>query len=223
MKNATLYVFNSAQEAEEFSLQRIVDRSSSERFDMLMKLIRLLSVIKAGNVLGSDKPTDSYTRTSFQNSQFQLFLKTLFEEGVRYLVAGDLASTFHGLNRATDIIELYVEDTIENRKKLRAAFIKNEMGDFEPLERIEFIPGWTFFHLNNGFRLDIMTSLKGLENVSFDECFQMAVEVDIEGIPVRFLHYNHLIESKKAANRPKDQIDIIELEKIHNFTQKNSP
>ena len=31
---------------------------------------------------------------------------------------------------------------------------------------------------------------------------------------VRFLHINHLIASKKAANRPKDQIDVIYLEKI---------
>ena len=37
---------------------------------------------------------------------------------------------------------------------------------------------------------------------------------EIEGIPVRFLHYNHLIECKKAAGRPGDLLDIEELEKI---------
>lgn len=157
------------------------------------------------------------------DEEFINFWRALYGEGVRYIMVGGFATNLHGFARVTNDIDLWLEDTIENRKRLRAAFVKNEMGDFEPLERIEFIPGWTFFHLNNGFRLDIMTAIKGLEDISFDECFNMSAVVDIEGIPVRFLHYNHLIESKKAANRPKDQIDVIELEKIHNFTQKNSP
>lgn len=37
---------------------------------------------------------------------------------------------------------------------------------------------------------------------------------NIGSVLVPFLHINHLIESKKAANRPKDQIDVIYLEKI---------
>jgi hypothetical protein len=31
---------------------------------------------------------------------------------------------------------------------------------------------------------------------------------------VPFLHINQLLANKKAGSRPKDQIDIIELEKI---------
>lgn len=31
---------------------------------------------------------------------------------------------------------------------------------------------------------------------------------------IPFLHINQLIENKKAVNRPKDQLDVIELEKI---------
>ena len=31
---------------------------------------------------------------------------------------------------------------------------------------------------------------------------------------IPFLHINHLIEAKKAANRPKDQVDVLALEKI---------
>jgi hypothetical protein len=42
----------------------------------------------------------------------------------------------------------------------------------------------------------------------------MASIADIEGVAVPFLHINHLIENKKVVNRPKDQIDVIELEKI---------
>lgn len=66
----------------------------------------------------------------------------------------------------------------------------------------------------NGLRLDIMVSMKGLEGYSFDECLEMASIADIDGVQVPFLHINQLIANKKAVNRPKDQLDVIELERI---------
>ena len=60
-----------------------------------------------------------------------------------------------------------------------------------------------------------MTSIKGLENKTFDELFIDSNETDIDGVPVKFLDYNNLIIAKKASNRPKDQLDIEELEKIN--------
>ena len=37
---------------------------------------------------------------------------------------------------------------------------------------------------------------------------------EMEKIQVPFLHIKQLIQNKKAVNRPKDQIDVMELEKI---------
>ena len=88
------------------------------------------------------------------------------------------------------------------------------MGDYFMMDRMQFVPGWSDFTLNNGLKLDIMTSMKGLENYSFDECFQMATIAEIENVKVPFLHINQLIANKKAVNRSKDQIDVMELEKI---------
>ena len=56
--------------------------------------------------------------------------------------------------------------------------------------------------------------MKGLEGYSFDECLQMATIAEIENVKVPFLHINHLIANKKAINRSKDQLDVMELEKI---------
>jgi hypothetical protein len=146
------------------------------------------------------------------------FWQQLAKENVRYIMLGGFATNFHGYSRATDDMDLWLDDTLENRKKLRQAIKNHGSGDYEPLERIQFIPGWTELRLRSGFRLDLMTRVKGLENLSFDECYNMAVVAEIEGVTVRFLHYNHLIESKKAANRLKDQLDVQELEKIHNIS-----
>lgn len=81
-------------------------------------------------------------------------------------------------------------------------------------ERMQIVPGWTSFNLNNGYKLDLMTGMKGLEDFSFDECFSMATEAEILDLKIPFLHINHLIANKKAVNRPKDQLDVIYLEKI---------
>lgn len=43
---------------------------------------------------------------------------------------------------------------------------------------------------------------------------------EILDLKVPFLHINHLIANKKAVNRPKDQIDVIELEKIVKIKQE---
>lgn len=86
---------------------------------------------------------------------------------------------------------------------------------------MQFVPGWTNFQLNMGFLLDVMVQVKGLEHIGFEECFKYAVVTEIEGIPVRFLHYNHLITCKKAAGRPRDLSDIEELEKIKNASVGN--
>jgi hypothetical protein len=128
-------------------------------------------------------------------------------------MVGGFATNLHGYHRYTGDVDLYIDDTLENRKKLREVFKDLDLGDFRSLETMQFVPGWTDFQLENGIRMDLMTSLKGV-NLSFDECYQQAPVAEIEGIMVPFLHINHLLANKKAVFRPKDQLDVIELEKI---------
>jgi predicted nucleotidyltransferase len=133
---------------------------------------------------------------------------------VRYIMVGGYATNLHGFQRFTGDLDIWIEDTPENRRRLRQAFTECGMGDYYMLETMQFVPGWTDFHLPNGLRLDILVDMKGLEGYSFEECLNMASIADIDGIQVPFLHLNQLISNKKAVNRPKDQIDVIELERI---------
>ena len=149
------------------------------------------------------------------------FWKCLHQNEVRYIMVGGFAINLHGYSRATKDIDVWIEDTLDNRKRLRKALKEQGSGDYEPIERMQFVPGWTNFHLNMGFLLDVMVQVKGLEDIGFEECFNYAVVAEIEGVPVRFLHYNHLITCKRAAGRPRDLSDIEELEKIRNATNGN--
>jgi predicted nucleotidyltransferase len=60
-----------------------------------------------------------------------------------------------------------------------------------------------------------MTSVKGLENKTFEQLLEKAYIAEINDIPVYFIDYENLIIAKKAANRPKDILDIEELEKLN--------
>jgi hypothetical protein len=148
------------------------------------------------------------------------FWKRLNENAVRYIMIGGFATRFHGFNRSTDDLDMWLDDTLQNRKNLRKAFADLGYGDFGSLETMEFVPGWTSFYIGGGIELDILTKMEGLQALTFDECLNVASIADLEGIKVPFLHINHLIENKKTVNRPKDQVDVIELEKIRKIREK---
>lgn len=148
--------------------------------------------------------------------------KCLNQCGVRYIMVGGLATTLHGFSRTTEDVDIWLEDTPANRQCLRAAFNCSGYGDVPALETMEFIPGWTSFYIAKGIELDIMTSMKGLEELTFAECLEQASVADIDGVTIPFLHINQLIANKKAVNRPKDQIDVMELEKIRKVRESGN-
>lgn len=142
------------------------------------------------------------------------FWRALQDFNVQYIMIGGYAINLHGYQRFTGDLDIWLNDTLLNRQALRNAFVSCGMGDYPMIEYMQFAPGWTEFHLNNGLRLDILITMQGLEGYSFEDCLQMASVAEIENVNVPFLHINQLIENKKAVNRPKDQIDVQALEQI---------
>jgi predicted nucleotidyltransferase len=149
------------------------------------------------------------------NSQIIEIWKYFSLNRVKYLTIGGFAVNIYGYGRNTGDIDVFIEDSAENRENLRLALKQSGIGDFKNLSTIQFIPGWTDITLNFNLRLDIMTSVKGLENKTFEQLLEKAYIAEIKDIPVYFIDYENLIIAKKAANRPKDILDIEELEKIN--------
>jgi hypothetical protein len=143
----------------------------------------------------------------FFDEELLSFFSALENQEVKYILVGGYAVNLHGYSRFTGDLDIWLKDDLANRKSC-------EMGDFPMIERMQFLPGWTEFHLNNSLTLDIMTEMKGLETFTFEECFKLAAVAHVEGIKIPFLHLNQLIDNKKAVDRPKDQTDVVALEKI---------
>jgi len=134
---------------------------------------------------------------------------------VKYIIIGGFAVNIYGYNRNTGDLDILIADSAENRKNLRKAFAEIGIGDFESIETMQFVPGWTDFTLDFGLRLDVMTSVKGLEDKTFEELLAQATIIMIGNVPVNFIDYKNLIVAKKASNRLKDQLDIEELNKLN--------
>lgn len=153
------------------------------------------------------------------DDSFVEFWNQLNKHSVKYILVGGFATNLHGYQRYTGDMDIYIEDTLENRKKIRKAYKAYSNIDFKGFETIQFVPGWIDFPLNNGIRLDIMTSMKGID-ISFDECLNSAKISQVGEVKVPVLHLNQLIANKKAVARPKDKLDVIYLEKIKELKEQ---
>jgi hypothetical protein len=148
------------------------------------------------------------------------FWKLLNQFNVKYIMIGGFAVNLHGFSRTTGDLDIWLKDEIGNRKNLGKALEKFGYGELS-FQNLDFVPGWTDFFIGSGIRLDIITTMIGLENISFDQALEEANIAQIFDVKVPFLHINQLIKNKRAVNRPKDMIDIEELEKI--ITLRNHP
>lgn len=142
--------------------------------------------------------------------------KALYERNVKYILVGGFATVLNGHTRLTQDVDIWIEDTLDNRTNLKNALLDLGLNDLPQLLTIDFVPGWSGILLPSGFELDIMTHLAGFAKEQFNTNYALSNEATIEGIPIKFLHINQLIHAKKACNRLKDQLDVEELEKIKN-------
>lgn len=143
---------------------------------------------------------------------FRDFLQALNENEVKYILVGGLAVVLHGHSRVTGDMDIWVDRTAENYKKLSRAFYQFHMPVFDmTLEKFMNVNENDVFSFGrNPVGIDIMTAVKGL---NFEQANQLSTIFDDDGLLIRVVHINHLIEAKKAAGRLKDLDDIKQLQK----------
>ncbi len=133
---------------------------------------------------------------------------------MRYIIVGGFATNFHGYKRATGDIDFWMEDTIENRKNLILAVEGLGFGRFDELLHLPLLAGYCEIMLDNGIYADLMGSILGFEKEDFDGCYKLSIVSEVDGVPLRFLHLNHLLKSKSGSHRPKDQLDAEQLKRL---------
>ncbi|MNK82514.1 hypothetical protein D3C87_1022910 [compost metagenome] len=98
---------------------------------------------------------------------------------------------------ALPVIDIYLKDTKDNRQNLIYALDKMGYGRYDMLLDVPIIAGYCEVLMDDGMYADLMTDIPGLDKTKFDEYFEMATVDEINGVKVRFLHYNHLLIIKE--------------------------
>jgi hypothetical protein len=146
------------------------------------------------------------------NEDFRDFITALNNNDVRYILVGGFAVILHGHARVTGDMDIWTEPTGENYNNLVKAFKDFGMTLFD-MTRSNFLATDIFDVFSFGRKpvaIDIMTKVKGLD---FNESYIHSRIFNDNGLPIRTLHFNDLIQAKNTSGRRKDMDDVDQLTK----------
>jgi hypothetical protein len=136
---------------------------------------------------------------------YKELLELLNEKEVEYLIVGAHALAFYGHPRFTGDIDILVNPSEKNAKKILK--VLNDFGFASlGLEASDFTAEYNIVQL--GFppvRIDFLTTIDG---VTWIEAEKGSVEGFYGDVPVRYIGKKEYIKNKKASGRLKDLADI---------------
>ncbi|TAH48200.1 MAG: nucleotidyltransferase [Chloroflexota bacterium] len=150
---------------------------------------------------------------------FPQLLQLLTGHDVAFVIVGGVAAVIHGSSRLTQDLDVVYERTPENLLRL-----ENALAEQAPYLR-GAPPGlpfeWSAATLQNGLNFTLETRLGALDLLGeivgggkYENLIQRSDEIEIFGVRCRCLDLPTLIETKRAAGRPKDFEAIAELKVI---------
>ncbi|HWI95341.1 MAG TPA: nucleotidyl transferase AbiEii/AbiGii toxin family protein [Solirubrobacterales bacterium] len=144
-------------------------------------------------------------------------LERLVEAEISFVLVGGLAVNAWGYLRATRDIDVVPGPDAENLAKLDGV-LKDIGGKVEVDDGLLDSNAISIF-LRTGDRTLVATDLgrvdilQGLPQIpSFAALDAQAVDVDMDGLAVRVCSLSHLLEMKRASERPRDRDDLEALE-----------
>ena len=132
-------------------------------------------------------------------------LSALSEAGAEFLIIGAYALAAHGTPRATGDLDIWVNPTSDNARRVMVAL--RRFG--APLANLTVedltTPGTVFQIGVVPSRVDILTTITG---VTFPDAWTRRLTLEIEGVEVPVLGRHDFITNKRATGRTRDLADI---------------
>jgi hypothetical protein len=141
-------------------------------------------------------------------------LLALLDAHARFLIVGAHALSVHGVPRATQDLEVWLDPTPDNAARVWAALAAfgaplddlgvtvSDLTDAETVVQVGLPPN----------RVDLLSSISGVS--SFDEAWNARITQGVRGRDVPFLGREALIANKRATGRLKDQADLQALREL---------
>jgi len=142
------------------------------------------------------------------SKDFKEFVELLNKSNVKYLVVGGYAVAVHGFPRYTKDLDIWIELSSHNADAIIDALAQFGFGALD-LKPEDFLEAGRIIQLGYPpHRIDLITSLSG---VTFEDCYRVRVQVDLQGMTVDFIDLDNLKKNKLATGRIQDLADLENL------------
>jgi hypothetical protein len=145
------------------------------------------------------------------NRDWNEFLSLLIARQVRFLLIGGHAVAAHGEARFTEDLDVFVEPSRANARRVREVLVDFGFGDAAPSVEVLAQPDKVFMLGRKPWRIDILT---GIDGVTFREAWASRVSATLGQQRLHVIGRQALIRNKRAAGRTKDLLDIALLEAV---------
>ena len=136
---------------------------------------------------------------------YEEFLELLNKHNVRYCVIGAFALAFHVRPRYTKDMDILIEPTADNAKRLLIALDEFGFGSLN-LAVNDFTTQGNIIQLGyEPVRIDIITSIKDLD---FADIWNSRIQGPYGKQTINFIDRQNLIRSKRLSNRAQDKVDL---------------
>jgi hypothetical protein len=151
------------------------------------------------------------------NDDFLDLLTALNAAEARFLVVGAYAVGVHGRPRATKDLDVWIEASADNARRVMQALrdFGAPLGDL--IEGDLETPGTGFKMGEPPSRIDILTQIEG---VHFEEAWPRRIETSFGAVKCGVIGRTDLLANKRAAGRPQDLADVLALERLQKAKQK---
>ena len=144
------------------------------------------------------------------------FLRLLISHRVKFVLVGGHAVAGHGEPRLTEDLDIFVDVSVANAKKLRRVLLDFGFGERAPSVEELAQPGKIWMLGRKPWRIDLLTEIDG---VTFKDVWRTHVAVDFGSTPLPVIGLDELLKNKRAAGRPKDLADVAALERLQRATR----
>lgn len=137
-------------------------------------------------------------------------LALLDKHGARFMIVGGFAVAAHGFPRYTKDLDIWVECSQENARRLLATLDEFGFGSLGLSEKDFTTPDLV---IQLGYEPNRIDFLTGLTGVRFEDAYPQRVTATLDGIALPIIDRLSLAANKRAFGRPHDLADAEELEK----------
>jgi len=145
--------------------------------------------------------------------------RALNRHQVRYLVIGGVAAVLYGVSRTTFDLDLWIEPTLENARRLLRALEEAGFGT-ATLTTPEAVLEHEITVFQDWIRIDVFTHVPGLH---FPSAWENRHSARIQDVAIWVLSREDLITAKKATGRPQDLEDARVLENLPDDDEAGRP